>query len=42
MSDMDVPDAVFGVFYERSVLDLPYQYGISAACPVFRTWPVFS
>lgn len=41
MSDMDVPDTVFRVIYVGLVLDLPYQYGISAACSVLWAWALF-
>lgn len=41
VSDMDVPDVVFGRFYAGLVLGLPYQYGISAVCSVLWAWALF-
>ena len=41
VSDMDVQDIVFGRFYAGLVLDLPYQYGISAACFILWAWALF-
>ena len=40
-SDMDVPDIVFRWLYAWFVLDLPHQYGISAACSVLWAWALF-
>lgn len=41
VSDMDVPDIVFRWLYAWFVLDLPHQYGISAACSVLWAWALF-
>lgn len=39
--DLDFPDALFGVFYGRALLGMPFESALSGNRSDFRKWALF-